>query len=299
MTKAPDTPTTVKAALAALGLAPLKRFGQNFLVDPRVLDRVAAAAEIGRGDVVVEVGPGLGGLTDRLTATGADVVAVEIDHGLAAHVRRLFADRPNFALIERDVLDGGRVLAPELHAALADRLVGRPPGAWTVAANLPYGVTSPFLLALLDPPAGPPRRTVVMVQSEVGDVLVAKPGSDAYSVLSLAASVYRRTERLFDVGPEAFYPRPDVDSCVVALVPRGEDAPPPGPFMDFARGLFQSRRKAIRSSLRRVVPDRSADEAMAAIAAAGLDPTARVDGVEPERIAALFRALFPAGTPSS
>ena len=294
MNRAPDTPTTVKAALAALALAPLKRFGQNFLVDPRVLDRVAGAADIRPGDVVVEVGPGLGGLTDRLIATGADVVAVEIDHGLAAHLRTLFTGRSNFELIERDVLDGGRVLAPELHAALRRRLDGRPSCAWTVAANLPYGVTSPFLLALLDPPAGPPRRTVVMVQAEVGDVLVAKPGSDAYSVLSLAATVYRRTERLFDVGPEAFYPRPDVDSCVVALVPLAGDAPPPGPFLDFARGLFQSRRKALRSSLRRVVPERSAEEVAAALTAAGLDPTARVDGVEPERIAALFRALFPA-----
>jgi 16S rRNA (adenine1518-N6/adenine1519-N6)-dimethyltransferase len=288
----PDTPSTVKAALAALGLAPLKRFGQNFLVDPRVLDRVAATSEAGPGDVVVEVGPGLGGLTARLHDRGVELIAVEIDHGLARHVRESFSGEPRFRLLERDVLDGGRTLAPELTAAVAERRAALGPATtWRVAANLPYGVTSPFLLSLLDPACGPPCRTTVMIQSEVGDVLVARPGSDAYSVLSLAAAIYWRASRLFDVGPEAFFPRPDVDSCVAALVPRGGPTPPPGPFLDFARTLFQSRRKALRSSLRRACPEVAAEAADEALRAAGLAATDRVDGVDPERIAALFSAL--------
>jgi 16S rRNA (adenine1518-N6/adenine1519-N6)-dimethyltransferase len=293
VTRAPDTPTGVKAALAAAGLSPLKRFGQNFLVDPRVLDRVAAASGAGPGEATLEVGPGLGGLTTRLWESGAEVLAVEIDRGLAAHLRRQFADAPRFALVERDVLGRGPELADEVLDALAAARARAGGGGWRVASNLPYGITSPFLFALLDTPAGPPRRAVVMIQKEVGDVLVAAPGGDDYSVLSLAARTYWRVRRLFDVGPEAFFPRPDVDSCVVELEPAtvAADAPPPRPFLAFARTLFQSRRKALRSSLRRARPDLEPAAVDAALDAAGLSPQDRVDGAAPERIVALYRAL--------
>jgi 16S rRNA (adenine1518-N6/adenine1519-N6)-dimethyltransferase len=286
--RAPDTPSAVRAALAAAGLAPLKRYGQNFLVDPRVLDRAAAAAQLRPGDAALEVGPGLGALTERLLATGARVVAVEIDRGLAEGLRRTFADEPRFTLIEGDVLAGGRALNPGVVAAV-DAARAECGGAWSVAANLPYGVTSPFLLALLDAVAVPPRRATVMVQKEVGDVLAAAPGSPDYSTLSLAARVYWRVARVLVAGPEAFYPRPEVESCVMTLDPREGDAPPPAAFLDFVRALFQSRRKTLRSSLRRVLGDPS--RADAALAAAGLDPADRVDGADPARIVALFRAV--------
>lgn len=287
MARAPATPSAVRAALDAAGLAPLRRFGQNFLVDPRTLDRAADAAGVGPGDVVLEVGPGLGALTERLLDRGARVVAVEIDHGLAARLRTCFAGEARLDLVEGDVLAGGRALDPAVVAALA-RARAEGDGTWRVAANLPYGVTSPFLLALLDAAGPRPRRTTVMIQREVADVLAAPPGSPDYSVLALAARVYWRVARVLDVGPEAFFPRPEVDSCVVAIEPAAE-GPPPGPFLDFARGLFQSRRKTLRASLRRRVADPARAEA--ALAAAGLRPEDRVDGAPPERIVALFRAL--------
>ncbi|HYC79383.1 MAG TPA: 16S rRNA (adenine(1518)-N(6)/adenine(1519)-N(6))-dimethyltransferase RsmA [Planctomycetota bacterium] len=285
--RAPDTPSSVKAALAASGLSPLHRFGQNFLVEPGLLDRIAALSGVGPGDVVLEVGPGLGGLTERLLDAGALIVAVEIDHGLARRLRETFAGEPRLRLIEGDVLAGGRALDPRIGPALeaAKRETGA--AGWSVAANLPYGVTSPFLLALLGPP-GPPRRITVMVQREVGDVLLARPGSDDYGTLSVASATYWRATRALAVGREAFYPRPDVASAVMTLEPREGDAPPPGPFLDFVRGLFQSRRKALRSSLRRMLGDDARVDAV--LAAAGTAPEARADGVPPETLAALFRA---------
>jgi 16S rRNA (adenine1518-N6/adenine1519-N6)-dimethyltransferase len=287
--RAPDSVAAVKAALDDSGAAPLKRFGQNFLVDRRLLDRAAEAASVGPNDVVLEPGPGLGALTERLLETGARVVAVEIDRGLFARLRRAFGDEPRLRLIEGDVLEGRGLNSEALDALPPDE--GSPPKTpWRVATNLPYGITGPFLNALLALPGGPPIRTTAMLQKEAVDALLASPGDDAYSTISLASALYFRAERLFVAKPDAFYPRPEVDSCVVALEPKLSDAPPPHDLLPFARKLFQSRRKALRSSLRRST--RATPDAIdAALRFAGLSGDDRVDGVAPEAIARLFSRI--------
>ncbi len=210
--RAPVLRREIEAALDARGLSPLHRFGQNFLVRADVLDRVVTLAAPGSGDVVLEVGPGLGGLTERLLAAGPTVVAVEIDRGLVDHLRATFADEPRLRLVHGDILDRKSSISAAALAALGEA----PPGRFVVVSNLPYGISSPFLVALARLER-PPERIVVTVQKEVADVLRAVPGSDAWSPLSFVARLSWAVSFGPRLSPEAFHPRPRVDSAVVVL----------------------------------------------------------------------------------
>lgn len=284
----PDTTATVKTRLRELGLAPNHRFGQNFLIDPHALDAIVAAAAPLSAARVLEVGPGLGGLTARLLAAGATVIGVEIDHGLARGLQEAFRGVAGLTLIESDVLAGTRALAPAVLEALAAG--GAPP--FRIVANLPYGITAPLLLALLDVvPAC--VGGVVMVQREVGAVLTAGPGDDDYSVLAVAARLFLQVERLMVLGPERFFPQPGVESVVVRFRRVGDLDFSTGAFLDWVRRLFQGRRKTLQKTLRTAHADRAATDIAAALGACDLRPDDRVDGVDPARLARLFLALAP------
>ncbi len=287
--RVPATPREIRDALAAAGLTAHKRFGQNFLGDARVLDRIMEQASITPGELVLEVGPGLGVLTARLLAAGARLIAVEIDHGLARQIRATFGNHPRLTLIEGDVLDGKQALSRLVLDALRESAPSASSAGFSVVANLPYSISSPFLIGLLAPP-GPPRRATVMLQREVADVLMARPGSDEYSALSLLAQVFVNVRRAFDVGPSAFHPRPEVDSSVVVIEPRSDVAIPFRPFLEFSRRLFQQRRKALRSSLVMRFGITAA-EAVAALSAAGLTADDRVDNVDAAALVRLFGQL--------
>ena len=286
---APVTKEAIQAAFEARGLSPLHRFGQNFLIRPDVLDRIVAAAELRPDEVVLEVGPGTGGLTERLLAACRRVVAAEIDRGLADHLRDLFADDSRFELIVGDVMMKKSALEPDVVQAVMN--AGGADGPWCVVANLPYQISSPFLSALGSGPA-PPRRIVATLQKEVGIVLNAGPGDEDYTPLSFLARLVWDVERLMVLSPSSFWPAPKVDSVVMRLDTRPERPTSLAATIALGRRLFQGRRKALRSTVARATGV-SAEQATAWLEAAGLSPTDRIDGVDPEAIARVAALAHP------
>jgi 16S rRNA (adenine1518-N6/adenine1519-N6)-dimethyltransferase len=210
-----------------------RRLGQHFLVRQSVLERIADAACPEKTEVVVEIGPGRGALTTHLLAKAGRVIAIEIDPVLVHYLRAEFRDQPRLTLIEMDVLK----------TDLAQW------GRVSVAGNLPYYIASPILektLALGDGLV----QAVFLVQKEVAERLVAKPGTRAYGFLSVQTQLFSTPELLFTVPADAFRPRPKVDSAVVRLIPKpGLPGIEHQAFLKFAGRCFQQKRKKIRNNL--------------------------------------------------
>lgn len=265
------------ALLRRFGLAPIKALGQHFLTDTAVLERIARAVGGGPGDPVIEIGPGLGALTSRLLGRGLHVTAVEVDRRLAAALpEALAAAGDRLRVVQADILEVDL-------AAVAAALGGRP----AVAGNLPYNLSAPIVFHLLEATAstGP---WVLMFQREVARRLAAAPGGREYGAITALVAPWRTVERVCDVGPGAFLPRPQADSAVVRMDPR------PAPLLgdvgwpDYRRvvkAAFGSRRKTLRNALGAAgVPD-----AEAAIRQAGLDPGIRGERLGVEEFVALAR----------
>lgn len=208
-----------------------RRLGQHFLFQRTILERIAEAACPQREALCIEIGPGLGGLTECLLERCERLLAVELDPLLAGSLRARYELEPRFSLIEADVLDA--------------ELAGRGPAV--VCGNIPYYITSPIIEKALS--LGPELvRAVFLMQREVADRLVARPGSREYGYLSVCAQVACRVERLFGVKPNAFRPPPKVDSAVVRLTPHAEPLAPPE-FLKFVSACFQYKRKTLRNNL--------------------------------------------------
>jgi 16S rRNA (adenine1518-N6/adenine1519-N6)-dimethyltransferase len=255
-------PGDVRALAAALDVRPTKRLGQNFVHDANTVRRIVAAAGLSPDDVVLEVGPGLGSLTLGLLPEAARVTAVEIDPRLARLLPETVADR------EPALAD--RLTVVEADALRVRELPGPPPTA--LVANLPYNVAVPVLLHLLEllPSL---RRALVLVQAEVAERLAAAPGSPAYGVPSVKAAWYGEARRAGSVGRRVFWPEPNVDSGLVALVRR---PPPPGnraATFAVVDAAFAMRRKSLRAALTRWAGSPQAAEAR--LRAAGIDPATR------------------------
>jgi len=257
-------PRTIRRLAAELDLRPTKQRGQNFVHDANTVRRIVAAAGVGAGDTVLEIGPGLGSLTLGLLEVVDHVVAVEIEHSLAERLPVTVAERlPGRAealtVIEADAL---RV----------DTLPGNPPTA--VVANLPYNVSVPVLLHVL---ARFPSITtgLVMVQAEVADRLVAPPGSKVYGVPSAKVAWYAAARRIGSVPPTVFWPVPNVESGLVELRRRQPPETTATRQQVFAvvDAAFAQRRKMLRGALAGLFG--SAAAASDALAAAGVDPQAR------------------------
>lgn len=260
------------------GLRPSRALGQNFVVDPNTVRRIARLAEVGPGDAVVEIGAGLGSLTLALAATGASVTAVEVDRHLLPALREV-AEPAGVKVVEGDAmrLDWGRLL-------------GSTPGAWVLVANLPYNVATPLIADLLDfvPAVG---RMLVMVQREVGERLAAGPGDTAYGAVSVKVAYWARARLVGRVPPAVFVPRPNVESVLVDI--RRHEAPAvdpatvaPDALFALVRAGFAQRRKMLRSALAGVVaPD--------AFEAAGVDPRARAETLDVAAWGRLALATLP------
>jgi len=279
---APAGREEIRSALAARGLSPRHRWGQNFLVRGDVLDEIVATAEVLDGDVVLEVGPGTGGLTERLLACGAQVIAAEVDRGLAALLGDVLSPTDRLSVVVADVMALKSALSEEVLGAVS---AASGAGPWKVVSNLPYQISSPFLSAL---PflSVPPDPVVVTVQKEVADVLLAEPGTDAYSPLSFLARLAWRVRRIRKLSAHSFWPVPQVASAVVRL---DRAQPRPVPLvrtLELARRLFQGRRKALRTTLARALEISSAD-AEGRLQRAGIPPEARIETVAPEAIEGL------------
>jgi 16S rRNA (adenine1518-N6/adenine1519-N6)-dimethyltransferase len=257
-------PVEVRELAARLGIRPTKTLGQNFVIDANTVRRIVRTADLRAGDHVVEVGPGLGSLTLALLPEVASVTAVEIDGLLAAELPVTVGARaPAYA---------GRLTVVTADALRLDALPGEPPTA--LVANLPYNVSVPVLLTMLErfPTI---RRVLVMVQSEVADRLVAPPGSRTYGVPSVKAAWYAEVRRAGAVGRTVFWPAPNVDSGLVAMTRR----PPPDTTATRAEvfalvdAAFAQRRKTLRAALAGWAGSPAAAET--ALRAAGLDPKVR------------------------
>jgi 16S rRNA (adenine1518-N6/adenine1519-N6)-dimethyltransferase len=282
-----QTLSEIRRLLAEAGLAPQHRLGQHFLIDLNLMRKLVAAADVTAADTVLEVGPGTGSLTELLLACGARVVAVEIDHGLQAILRRRLAEHPGFTLVQGDALGGKHRVNPFVLQILAAR-PPRPGGAYKLVANLPYQIATPLLMDLL---MVEPRfeRLTCTIQREVGERLVAAPRSEAYGTVSVVTQTLANLLPRAIIPPTAFWPRPAVESVMLTLRPRPpeqiEVADVPG-FVAFVQRGFEQRRKMLRRLLR------DWDEPAAAFAfqRAGISPDARPEELSP----AAWRALFAA-----
>lgn len=251
-----------------------KRFGQHFLADVGLVRRIVRGARVEPGDRVVEIGPGLGILTEALVEAGAEVTAVELDRDLAAFLRER---HPGLRLVEGD-------------ATRVDWSEVAPGEGWKVVANLPYNVGTTLTMDLLRQPDRF-RSVTVMLQLEVVERLMAGPNTRAYNALSVEAQVRATPVFLTTVEPGAFHPPPKVRSAVVRLEVLPDPATggvPPDAFDRAVRAAFHHRRKTLANSLAAVY---GRDRAARALQAAGIDPGLRAQALDLDGMRALARAI--------
>ncbi len=218
-----------------------KKFGQNFLIDEHVLKKIIAAAQIGPADFVLEIGPGIGTLTQHLAYAAGEVAAVEIDRNLLPVLEETLSGYDNVTVIHEDILK------LDILSLIQEKNGGRP---IKVAANLPYYITTPIIMGLFEKHL-PIESLTVMVQKEVADRMSASPGSKNYGALSLAVQYYAEPYLAANVPQNCFMPRPDVASAVVRLTARKEKQPVKDEQQMFRliRAAFSQRRKTLMNAL--------------------------------------------------
>jgi 16S rRNA (adenine1518-N6/adenine1519-N6)-dimethyltransferase len=291
-----QTKSEIQSLLAAADTEPRHRFGQNFMIDQNLVRLVAVAGGIEPGDVVIEVGPGTGTLTEELLKSPASkVVAVEIDRNLAALLRDKFAGDARFILIEGDALSGKHELNAELldviRAAQSpdfDELsrVAAPPRdhcAAKLVANLPYNIASPLVIDLL---LAGVETLAFTVQREVADRLRAAVGSDAYGPLSVIAQLLAKVEIMRSLPPQAFWPMPKIESALVRMTRENQLGENGREFGRFIQKIFSLRRKTLRKAM--TMASWPAEEMLAK---AGLDGGKRPEEFSPAELRALFKTL--------
>lgn len=285
-------PGTVRELLRRHGITADRALGQNFLVSESVLGQLVAALNPSPGDVVLEIGPGLGTLTQALAPRCAAVVGVELDRRLLPVLAETVGALSNVRLVHGDALrvDLGGLVREEL-----DR-VG-PGGDCLVAANLPYYITSPLLLRFMG--GGVPwRRMVVMVQREVAGRLVAAPGGKDYGALTLAVRYHAEARVVSRIPQSVFFPRPEVESAIVVLERRAEPPVdvPLDPLVSVVRAAFGQRRKTLLNALAGAagIPF-GKGELSRALLAAGIDPGRRGETLSLEEFACVARSLLALG----
>jgi len=259
-----QTKREIEELLARGGLRPRKRFGQHFLIDGNLMRRLAECAELEPGDVVLEVGGGTGGLTDLLVDRVGRVICVEIDTELFSILSERFGRLDNVELICGDVLERKHSLMPAVADALC-RHGGR--GGVKLVANLPYDIATPLLMNLLVDYLGM-SRFCFTVQAEVGDRIVAPPGTKTYGPLSILAQTICAARTIVRIGPQSFWPRPLVDSVMLRLDRRDPpvlDAEALAGFSSLVHGVFEHRRKTLRSALGYVVDDKTRERICAVV----------------------------------
>lgn len=262
-----------------------KKFGQNFLIDPHVLDKIIAAAEITKDDFVLEIGPGIGTLTQYLAEAAREVVAVEIDSTLIPILEDTLSAYDNVSVINEDVLK------VDLRKLAEERNGGKP---IKVVANLPYYITTPIIMSLFESHV-PLKSLTVMVQKEVALRMQAGPSTKDYGALSLAVQYYASPYLAANVPPNCFMPRPNVGSAVIRLTRFGET---PVQVKDekllfrLIRASFNQRRKTLQNGLVNSQElDFTKEQVAAAITTLGVSPSVRGEALTLEQFAALANAL--------
>lgn len=267
-------PSELLEFLESLGIRPKKALSQNFLIDQNILKKIIQTADVKPGDLVVEIGPGPGSMTELLLDAGAHVIAIEKDRTLAAALERLKTPERHLEVFQMDVMDFP-----------FEELIKRPA---KVVANLPYNLTSPILIKLL-----PMRHLLtylhVMVQEEVGRRLTALPRTPDYGSLSIYVRFYSKPTYAFTISNKCFFPSPKVQSAWITMelqdTPEGVD---PEAFFKITRRAFEQRRKMMRSSLRDLY---GSEEVTAALEKVSLNPLARPEDLSLEDFVKFYHAI--------
>ena len=258
-----------------------KKFGQNFLIDPHVLDKIIGAAGVTKEDMVLEIGPGIGTMTQYLAEAAREVVAVEIDNNLIPILKETLAEYDNVTVINENILKVDIKKLAEEHNG------GRP---IKVVANLPYYITTPIIMGLFESNV-PIDNITVMVQKEVADRMQVGPGSKDYGALSLAVQYYAEPYIVANVPPNCFIPRPNVGSAVIRLT-RHKEMPvqvaDPKLMFRLIRASFNQRRKTLQNGLNNA-PDVSftKEQIVAAIESLGVPATIRGEALDLQQFAQL------------
>lgn len=257
-----------------------KAYGQNFLTSDNIPIRIAEVCGADEHTGVIEIGPGMGILTRQLLARAAKVVAIEIDEELVPFLNERFGDNEKFRLINRDVLkcDLSEIIRTEFEGLDC-----------IVCANLPYYITTPIIMTLLE--GGHAFKSItVMVQKEVADRLASTPGSDGYGAITASVSYYARVIKRFKVGAANFSPKPKVDSAVISIIPYEDKPVKPiceKTFFEVVRAAFATRRKTLVNSLSGAFASRLSKETIADIVSSLHSPTVRGEELSVAELAAI------------
>lgn len=278
------TPSTIMEIQKKYNLRPSKSLGQNFLADQNIINGMIEKSDIKKTDLVLEIGPGIGTLTEALCQSGGLVLAVEIDRKMIPILDETLRDYPNKVIIHDDILK------TDIHQLIKGiRLPdGTFPTALKVVANLPYYITTPILMKILEDRI-PATSLTMMMQKEVANRLTAKPGTKEYGAITLAVQYYSEASKIIQVPRDVFIPRPNVDSTVVLFKVRQG---PPVFIKDEAlmfaliKGGFGMRRKTLLNSLVGVA-DMTKDQVGLALRGAGIDEKRRGETLSLEEFAQL------------
>ncbi|RJE83549.1 16S rRNA (adenine(1518)-N(6)/adenine(1519)-N(6))-dimethyltransferase RsmA [Paenibacillus sp. 1011MAR3C5] len=288
---APDigTPRRTKEIIAKHGFSFKKSLGQNFLIDGNVLNNIVAAAELDEHKGALEIGPGIGSLTQKLAETAGKVTAIEIDQRLIPILAEVLADKPDVTVVHGDVL---KLDLQELFQQQFSNCTGV-----SVVANLPYYVTTPILMKLLEQRL-PLQHIVVMIQKEVAERMAAKPGGKEYGSLSVAVQYYCVPQLVCTVPHTVFIPQPNVDSAVIKLTVRDKpavDVPDEDYFFRVVQASFAQRRKTLANNLTAFIGKERREELTAMLNRIGIDPGRRGETLSLDEFALLSTSLHEAG----
>lgn len=289
MTKDIATPIRTQEIMAKHGLTFKKSLGQNFLIDPNILRKIVAQAGLTKDSAAIEIGPGIGALTEHLARDAGKVLAFEIDQRLLPVLADTLSPYDNVKVIHSDILKA------DVERAIQEELAGF--DDIMVVANLPYYVTTPIILKLLLEKL-PIRGLVVMLQKEVAERITAKPGTKAYGSLSIAIQYYTEADYAMTVPKSVFMPQPNVDSAVIRMIKRTEpivQVIDEDFFFSVTRGSFVQRRKTILNNLQSAMPNGKAkkDLILQALEEAGIDPARRGETLSIKEFGLLSDKLYP------
>ncbi|MTV23498.1 16S rRNA (adenine(1518)-N(6)/adenine(1519)-N(6))-dimethyltransferase RsmA [Staphylococcus delphini] len=285
------TPSRTRALLNQYGFNFKKSLGQNFLIDVNIINRIIDASGIDATTGVIEIGPGMGSLTEQLAKNAQHVLAFEIDQRLIPVLDDTLSPYDNVTVINEDILKANVAEAIQQYLSHCDKIM--------VVANLPYYITSPILLTLLEQDLNIDGY-VVMMQKEVGERLNAQVGTKAYGSLSIVAQYYTETSRVLTVPKTVFMPPPNVDSIVVKLMKRDTpivDVDDPNAFFKMTKGAFSQRRKTIYNNYQTLFDNgkEQKDTILQWLEQAGIDPKRRGETLSIQEYARLYAELenFP------